>query len=218
MFSSTTDSSSEVSSWVVTSSLGIPIESEAINSATSSSGVCATVGTSVSFVIISPSTSFPPSVDLISIRKPVSFAPRRTFCPPRPIASESWSGVTSTVAWRSSLFTRTLRTFAGDSASEINFSISADHSMTSIFSPPSSEITVATRMPRCPTQDPTGSTCASFECTAIFVREPASRAISLSSTTPVETSGASTANNARTKFGCARERRRLMPRGDSSTE
>ena len=49
----------------------------------------------------------------MSTRQPVSFAARRAFCPSRPIASESWSSGTITVAWRSSSSTSTSRTRAG---------------------------------------------------------------------------------------------------------
>ena len=49
----------------------------------------------------------------MSTRQPVSFAARRAFWPSRPIASESWSSGTITVACRSSSSTRTSRTRAG---------------------------------------------------------------------------------------------------------
>ena len=54
--------------------------------------------------------------DLMSTRQPVSRAARRAFCPSRPIASESWSSGTITVAWPASSSTRTSRTRAGESA------------------------------------------------------------------------------------------------------
>ena len=57
--------------------------------------------------------------------------------------------------------------------------------MMSIFSPRSSVTTRSTRWPRGPTQEPTGSIIASLELTAIFVREPASRAMDLICTTPL---------------------------------
>ena len=63
--------------------------------------------------------------------------------------------------------------------------------MMSIFSPPSSDITVETRTPRWPTRDPTGSICWSWETTATFERDPASRAIAFISTTLLAISGVS---------------------------
>ena len=56
--------------------------------------------------------------------------------------------------------------------------------MMSIFSPPSSPVIVFTRVPFCPTHEPTGSMCSSFELTAIFDLAPASRAIDFISTIP----------------------------------
>jgi len=49
--------------------------------------------------------------------------------------------------------------------------------MMSIFSPCSSATTACTRLPRMPTQAPTGSIDESFEVTAILARLPGSRAI-----------------------------------------
>ena len=54
--------------------------------------------------------------DLMSTRQPVSRAASRAFWPSRPIASESWSSGTITVAWRLASSTMTSRTRAGDSA------------------------------------------------------------------------------------------------------
>ena len=58
--------------------------------------------------------------DLMSTRQPVRRAARRAFWPSRPIASESWSSGTITVAWRSSSSTITSRTRAGESALATN--------------------------------------------------------------------------------------------------
>ena len=52
----------------------------------------------------------------MSIRQPVSRAASRAFWPSRPIASESWSSGTMTVAWLASSSTSTSRTRAGLSA------------------------------------------------------------------------------------------------------
>ena len=54
----------------------------------------------------------------------------------------------------------------------------------SIFSPPSSSTTLATRPPFGPTHAPIGSITGSSAQTAIFVRLPASRAMDLISTVP----------------------------------
>ena len=65
----------------------------------------------------------------------------------------------------------------------------------STFSPRSSVVTMRTLAPRAPTHAPTGSTLASFDHTAIFVRCPGSRAQALISTTPLEISGTSSSNS-----------------------
>jgi hypothetical protein len=57
--------------------------------------------------------------------------------------------------------------------------------MMSIFSPCSSFTTACTRLPRMPTQAPTGSIEPSFDSTAILAREPGSRATDLTSTDAV---------------------------------
>ena len=104
------------------------------------------------------------------MRQPVRRAARRAFWPSRPIASESWSSGTMTVAWRVSSSTSTSRTRAGESALATNRAGSSLYGMMSIFSPRSSETTMRTREPRGPTQAPTGSTPSACETTAIFER------------------------------------------------
>ena len=101
--------------------------------------------------------------DLMSTRQPVRRAARRAFWPSRPIASESWSSGTITVAWRSSSSTITSRTRAGESALATKRAGSSLWGMMSIFSPRSSETTIRTREPRGPTQAPTGSTPSAWE-------------------------------------------------------
>ncbi len=59
-----------------------------------------------------------------------------------------------------------------------------DHGMMSIFSPCSSFTTAWTRLPRMPTQAPTGSMEESREMTAILAREPGSRATDFTSMMP----------------------------------
>jgi hypothetical protein len=54
----------------------------------------------------------------------------------------------------------------------------------SIFSPCNSPTTAWTRLPRMPTQAPTGSIEESLEITAILAREPGSRATDLISMMP----------------------------------
>ncbi len=61
---------------------------------------------------------------------------------------------------------------------------SGDHWMMSIFSPCSSFTTACTRLPRMPTQAPTGSIEASRDTTAILARLPGSRATDLMVTMP----------------------------------
>jgi len=90
---------------------------------------------------------------------------------------------------------------AGEIALAIYVAGSGDQGIISIFSPFNSPMTVVTRTPFCPTQEPTGSMCSSLEKTAIFERLPASLAIDLISTIPEAISGASIANNPSTKPG-----------------
>ena len=106
----------------------------------------------------------------MSTRQPVSRAARRAFCPSLPIASESWSSGTTTVACLFSSSTSTSRTRAGDSALATKRAGSSLKGMMSIFSPRSSDTTMRTREPRGPTQAPTGSTPSACETTAIFER------------------------------------------------
>src|SRR3954453_19071645 len=94
----------------------------------------------------------------MSIRQPVRRAAKRAFRPSRPIASDSWSSGTTTVACFDSSSTSTSRTRAGDSALAMKRAGSSLNGMMSIFSPRSSETTMRTREPRGPTQAPTGST------------------------------------------------------------
>ena len=97
---------------------------------------------------------------LMSMRQPVSLAARRAFCPSLPIASDNWSSGTITVAVLLSRVSSRIAclTRAGLSALLIKTLVSALHSTTSIFSPPSSLTIDWMRMPRMPTQEPTGST------------------------------------------------------------
>ena len=66
----------------------------------------------------------------------------------------------------------------------MNVAASTDQGMMSIFSPWSSLTTAWTREPRMPTQAPTGSIELSRDVTAIFAREPGSRATDFTSMTP----------------------------------
>ena len=73
---------------------------------------------------------------------------------------------------------------AGASAFVMKSLTFGDHLMMSTFSLLSSRTMFFTRAPRMPTQAPTGSTEESREITAIFAREPGSRATALTSTMP----------------------------------
>ena len=106
----------------------------------------------------------------MSTRQPVRRAARRAFWPSRPMASESWSSGTTTVAWLVVVVDETSRTRAGDSALATKRAGSSLYGMMSIFSPRSSDTTMRTREPRGPTQAPTGSTPSAWEMTAIFER------------------------------------------------
>ena len=75
-------------------------------------------------------------------------------------------------------------TSAGASALTTKVAGSGDQGMMSIFSPCSSPTTACTRLPRMPTQAPTGSMPLSFEITAILARLPGSRATALISMMP----------------------------------
>jgi hypothetical protein len=106
----------------------------------------------------------------MSMRQPVSLAASRAFSPSRPIASDSWSSGTTTVACFDSSSTSTSRTRAGDRALAMKRAGSSLKGMMSIFSPRSSDTTMRTREPRGPTQAPTGSTPEACDTTAIFER------------------------------------------------
>ena len=113
---------------------------------------------------------------MISISQPTSWEARRTFWPRLPIASDSWSSGTTTSMRRSAASMTTLVTSAGCRAFTTKVAVSGDQGMISTFSPPSSLTTAWTRLPRMPTQAPTGSIDSSLVLTAIFARLPASRA------------------------------------------
>ncbi len=94
---------------------------------------------------------------MMSMSQPVSWEASRTFWPRRPIAWESCSsGTTTSMRWASSSIT-TLVTSAGCSALTMKVAASSFQGMMSIFSPWSSLTTACTRLPRIPTQAPTGS-------------------------------------------------------------
>ncbi len=76
----------------------------------------------------------------------------------------------------SSSSSTTLVTSAGCSALTMKVAASGDQGMMSIFSPASSLTTACTRLPRMPTQAPTGSIELSLLRTAILARLPGSRA------------------------------------------
>src|SRR5581483_7935588 len=142
---------------------------------------------------------------LMSIRQPVSFAARRAFWPPRPIASDSCASGTITVAVLSASLSSTWSTFAGPRAFATKAAGSGCHWMTSICSPFSSRLTLSMRTWRGLTHEPTGSTPSWRAYTATLVREPGSRAIAFISTTPLNTSGTSSSNSRRTRFRCVRD-------------
>ena len=89
--------------------------------------------------------------------QPVSWEARRTFWPRRPMASDSCSSGTTTSMRSASSSSTTLATSAGCSALTMKVAASGDHGMMSIFSPCNSLTTAWTRLPRMPTQAPTGS-------------------------------------------------------------
>src|SRR5665809_114359 len=74
----------------------------------------------------------------MSTRQPVRRAARRAFCPSLPIASESWSSGTITVACFASSSTSTSRTQPGESALATKRAGSSLTGVMSIFSPRSS--------------------------------------------------------------------------------
>ncbi len=131
----------------------------------------------------------------MSIFHPVSRAARRAFCPSRPMARESWSSGTITVASLVSSSTSTSRTRAGESAFATKRAGSSLNGMMSIFSPRSSDTTIRTRDPLGPTHAPTGSTPSLWDMTAIFDRQPGSRATSVISTRLSAISGTSSSKS-----------------------
>jgi hypothetical protein len=102
--------------------------------------------------------------------QPVSCEARRTFWPRRPMASDSCSSGTTTSMRSASSSSTTLATSAGCSALTMKVAGDGDQGMMSIFSPCSSPTTACTRLPRIPTQAPTGSMEESLEITAILAR------------------------------------------------
>ena len=78
----------------------------------------------------------------------------------------------------------TFCTSAGARPLTTKVATSGDHWMMSIFSPCNSFTTAWTRLPRMPTQAPTGSIPGSFDMTAILARLPGSRATDLISMMP----------------------------------
>ena len=113
--------------------------------------------------------------------------------------------------------TVTETTSAGLSAAATNFAGSSDQTMMSIFSPWSSSTTAPTLAPLVPTHAPTGSMFSSVAQTAIFVREPASRAMDLTSTRPDAISGTSSSKSLLTRPGCVLETMTCGPLVDRRT-
>ncbi len=120
----------------------------------------------------------------MSISQPVSWEASLTFWPRLPMARDSCSSGTTTSMRSDSSSSTTLATSAGARALTMKAAGSGDQGMMSIFSPCSSLTTACTRLPRIPTQAPTGSMEVSFERTAILARLPGSRATETTSTTP----------------------------------
>src|SRR5437867_1107585 len=118
---------------------------------------------------------------MISIFQPVSLAASRTFCPLRPMASESWLSATTTSADFFSSSKPTFSITAGFKASAMKTRESCVHAMMSIFSPRSSRTTAWTREPFIPTQAPTGSTARSREATAFLAENDAVDEVALAS-------------------------------------
>jgi hypothetical protein len=141
----------------------------------------------------------------ISTCQPVSLEVSRAFWPRLPMASDSWSGLTRTLARRSSSIWKDL-ILAGARALLMNVRMSRSHLMISTFSLLSSRTMFLTRCPRNPTQAPTGSTRASPDQTASLVRKPGSRAMPLISMVPSLISETSSWKSLMTKCGSARER------------
>ena len=140
---------------------------------------------------------------LISIRHPVSLAASLAFCPSLPMAKESCLSGTTTVAI--SVSNLTLSTWAGLRALAIKTEASGSHITTSIFSPFNSLTIFCIRIPRNPTQQPTGSMPSWCAATATLLRYPASRASDFISTIPLKTSGTSSSKSRRSKLGWERD-------------
>ena len=114
----------------------------------------------------------------------VSCEASRTFWPRRPMARLSCSSGTTTSTRPASSSITTLDTSAGASAFTTKVAACGLQGMMSIFSPCSSCTTACTRLPRMPTQAPTGSIELSRLITAILARLPGSRATALISMMP----------------------------------
>ena len=151
------------------------------------------------------------------ICQPVSSLASRTFCPPRPMACESWCSGTATSAVRVSSSSTIDTTSAGDMALMMNCAGFSSHRMMSMRSPASSFETDCTREPRMPTQAPTGSMRGSLERTAILAREPGSRAAPTISTSPCPASGTSSLKSSISSSGRVRLQKSWGPRGSERT-
>ena len=144
--------------------------------------------------------------------QPVSSLARRTFWPPRPMA---WASFSSSTAMSMVWFSSSLKidfTSAGDIALMASCAGSSSHNTTSIFSPANSPDTACTREPRIPTQAPTASMRPSLVLTAIFAREPGSRAAARISMTSSAISGTSILNSSTSTLGVVRVRMSCGPR------
>jgi hypothetical protein len=93
----------------------------------------------------------------MSMLSPVSWEARRTFCPRRPIASESCSSGTTTSMRSASSSMTTLETSAGWRAFTRKVGMSSFQGNDVDLLARSSFTTACTRLPRMPTQAPTGS-------------------------------------------------------------
>ena len=116
------------------------------------------------------------SVLMTLIVQPVRSDARRTFWPPRPMACARLSSATATSMVLLSSSTTIDSTSAGDIALMTNCAGLSSHRMMSTRSVSNSLETACTREPRIPTHAPTGSIRWSPVFTAIFARDPGSRA------------------------------------------
>ena len=137
---------------------------------------------------------------------------RRTFWPPRPIACARFSSVTAISIECVSSSRMIEATSAGAMALIVSCAGLSSQSTISIRSPASSPDTACTRDPRIPTQAPTGSIRPSLVFTAIFAREPGSRAAPRISMTSSEISGTSTLKSSINICGEVLERMSCGPR------